>query len=127
MTKLEDGETYVMKVEALGNNCIEQGCDSLKLTNYGDLFDFNVQYTLSNIDSFLNVGIVDPVVDHSGHRWKLSYNGNPNPPDNYNVIYNDSIKIRFKLSNNSYYQQDGAPLVFDTILTHVGVRIADIE
>jgi len=125
MTKLENGQTYTMKVEKIGELC-NNFCDSLKYTNYGDLFDFTHVRTPANVDSFLYIGIVDPVIDKYGRRWKLSGTGNPNPPYNYNIIDNDSITIRFKMSNYNYYQQDGVPF-WDTIFTHAGVRIADIE
>lgn len=125
MRKLEDGQTYIMKVEKAGVLCTN--CDSLKYSNYGDLFYFTKLRTITDVDSQIQVGIINPISDKFGKRWKLSYDGNPYPPYNYNVRYGDSLKIRFKLSNYFYYQEDGVPLVFDTILTHVGVKIADVE
>jgi len=126
MTKLENGQTYTMKVEKVGELC-NNFCDSLKYTNYGDLFNFTYVRTPSTVDSILYVGIISPMVDKYGQRWKFSTHGNANPPYNHNLIYSDSIKITFKLSNMLYYQEDGVPMVFDTTITHVGVRIADIE
>lgn len=125
MRKLENGQTYLMKVETVGPLC-NNSCDSLKYTNYGDLFNFTQVRTLSNIDSMLYIGIINPLIDKSGYRWKVSSNGNPYPPFLHNVIYNDSIKITFKMSNIQYYVADGIPFQ-DTVFTHVGVRIAEIE
>jgi len=125
MTKLENGQTYTMKVEKVGELC--NNCDSLKYTNYGDLFDFTKKRSVTDVDSQLQIGIINPALDKYGYRWKLSYDGSPYPPYNYNVVYGDSIKIRYRLSNILYYQEDGVPLITDTFLTHVGVRIADIE
>lgn len=125
MRKLENGQTYTMKVEKAGVPC--NFCDSLKYTNYGDLFTFIKLRTPNSNDSLLDIGIVDPALDKFNHRWKLSRYGNSTPPYNNNIRYGDSLKISFKLSNYYYYQEDGVPLVFDTILTHVGVKIADVE
>jgi len=125
MTKLENGQIYLMKVEKVGELC-NNFCDSLKYTNYGDLFSFTHVRAPSAVDSFLYIGVVDPATDKFNRRWKLTTNGNPNPPYNYNVICGDSITIRFKMSNIYYYQEDGVPF-WDTVFTHVGVRIADIE
>lgn len=125
MRKLEDGQTYTMKVEKVGELCVN--CDSLKFTNYGNLFDILIKRNITDVDSELSVGIINPALDKYNKRWKLSNDGIVYPPYNYNVRYGDSLKIRFKLSNYLYYQEDGVPLVFDTILTHVGVKIADVE
>ena len=125
MTKLENGQTYTMKVKKVGELC-NNFCDSLKYTNYGDLFSFTKVRTPSSFDTLLNIGITNPAVDKNSNRWILSPHGNANPPYNHNVIYNDSIKITFKISNVQYYQEDGIPF-WDTVFTHVGVRIADIE
>lgn len=125
MTKLENGQVYLMKVEKMDTLC--NGCDSLRYTNYGDMFHFeNLRYPYI-MPNFLDIGILSPITDKYGRRWQLSRNGSPYPPYNYNMIINDSLTIRFKLSNYSYYQEDGVPLIFDTILTHVGRRIARIE
>lgn len=126
MTKLENGQTYTMMVEKVGDLC-NNFCDSLKYTNYGDLLNFTYVRTPTTVDSILYVGIVSPITDKYDRRWKFSNHGNSNPPYNHNLIYNDSIKITFKLSNLLYYQADSVPLVVDTILTHVGIKIADVE
>gem|GEM_PF-1154013 len=126
MTKLENGQTYTMKVEKVGELC-NNFCDSLKYTNYGDLFDFQLVRSPNANDSLLDIGLVNPAVDKFGYKWQISRDGISSPPDNYNVIFSDSIKIRFILNNYNYYQADGVPLVFDSVVTHVGVRIANIE
>jgi len=125
MTKLENGQVYEMKIEKVGELC--NNCDSLKYTNYGDLFHFIKKRAITDVDSQLQIGIINPLIDKNGKQWQISYDGSPYPPYNNNVVYRDSIKIRFILNNYPYYQQDGVPLVFDSVITHVGIRIADIE
>jgi hypothetical protein len=103
------------------------GCDSLRYTNYGEMFHFeNFRYP-NLLPNLLNISNLRLISDKYGRRWQLSGNGSPYPPFNYNMIINDSLTIRFKLSNYNYYQEDGVPLIFDTILTHVGRRVAQVE
>jgi hypothetical protein len=126
MTKLENGQVYLMKVEKMGELC--NWCDSLRYTNYGDMFNFeNIRIPYLYWNNYLNIGIHSPITDKYGRRWQLSCDGYNLPPDNYNMILNDSLKIRFKISNVQYYLEDGVPRVFDSVITHVGKRIAKIE
>ncbi len=126
MTKLENGQVYLMKVEKMGELC--NGCDSLRYTNYGDMFYFeNIRTPYLYWNNYLNIGILYPITDKYGRRWQLSNDGNPYEPYNFNRVVNDSLKIRFKISNVQYYLEDGVPRVFDSVITHVGKRIAKIE
>jgi hypothetical protein len=126
MTKPENGQVYYMKVEKMGDLC--NNCDSLKYTNYGDMFYFeNIRYPYLYWNNYLDIGILSPLTDKNGKRWQVSGNGSPYPPGNYNMIINDSLTIRFDISNVQYYIEDGAPYVFDSVITHVGKRVAKIE
>jgi len=126
MTKLENGEVYFMKVEKMDTLC--NWCDSLRYTNYGDMFHFeNLRYPYLWWNNYLDIGILSPITDKYGRRWQLSRNGSPYAPYNYNMIINDSLTIRFQISNVQYYLEDGVPRVFDSVITHVGRRVAQVE
>lgn len=117
---------YLMKIEKIGQQC--NGCDSLRFINYGDLFTFrNVRYAYAHLPGYIDINVIDPLTDKFGRRWKVTGVGNPNPPHNINVAVNDTLIIQFKLNNSAYFAEDGVPEVVDSIITHTGVRIADIE
>ncbi len=126
MTKLENGQVYLMKVEKMGDLCV--GCDSLRFINYGDLFNFkNVRIPYADWSNYLDAGYINPITNKHGKRWKLNRYGSIYEPEFCNMVRGDSIKICFTLSNQQYYQEDNVPLIEDSALIHVGKRIARVQ
>lgn len=121
MTKLENGQTYLMIIDTMGNNHLNG--DSISILNFGDNFNLKFQFIPTNDSNEIYYNTYTEITDKNGMRWDLYPNGLPSSPYYCNAVWGgDSIKIQFKLSNYYYYQEDGVPLVFDTIITHVGVK-----
>jgi hypothetical protein len=122
MTKLENGATYTMSIDTVGDHCDCNNCDSMDIINFADLFNLRFNYQCYIPSYQLVVPFFNPAIDKYGHKWHLTwgYNG-PDAPTHYNAIYGDSIKISFRIDNILYYAADGVPYL-DTIYTHVGIR-----
>ncbi len=117
MTKLENGQQYVMEIDTLGGSCSGSGCSFIIFENFGDLFDFDQIFYSMNPENQLQIVPQIPLLDKQGYRWKVSSEWGTS----CNAIYGDSIKICFKINNILYYAEDGVSYQ-ELILTHVGER-----
>lgn len=82
------------------------GRDSMLILNYADTFDLRIlheRYWTSNV---LDIGVHFPAFDQAGHRWAL-FDGSAE--NGFNRLINDTIRLRFTMSNIVFYFEDGVP------------------
>lgn len=80
--------------------------DSIRFENFDGEFTFtSEQQEWSNIPMGVTIGGGDMLYDSNNKRWKL-YGASWL---DYNVFYNDTIKLRFNKTNINYYIEDLTP------------------
>jgi len=81
------------------------GRDSLLISNYADTFNLSILHESYWATPVLNIGPFFPAYDQSGNRWALFHSGE----EFENTLGNDTIVLRYKLSNIAFYVDDGVP------------------
>lgn len=95
---------YEMNITHIQGN--QEHIDSLYFENFDDKFSIsNWQSPWPLSDTYINVGVHDPIIDKHGKRWHLFQETN----ENYNTLNNDTIRLRFWKSNILYYLTDVTP------------------
>jgi hypothetical protein len=107
---------YEMKISHLQGN--QENTDSLYFENFDDIFSFSYwQSPWSLSDTYINVGVHNPIMDKYGKRWHLFQETN----ENYNTLINDTIRLRFWKSNIQYYLTDVTPY-FEGFAEQIAVK-----
>ncbi len=110
---------YDMEIVHIYNDSAK--IDTLVYLNLNDRFEiFSRQYFLpNNADPFfIRIGPEDTVSDKYNKRWQLITYGQS---DGCNIWKNDTIKMKFGLTNIKYWIEDAAPYL-DTVITQVAVK-----
>ena len=99
---------YEMEIKHnLGVNQFGLTVDSLIFKNFDGGFNFSqYQNNASNSpETFMDIGVHNPITDTFGKRWYLFV-----PTDtNFNTLINDTIILRFEKDNILYYLEDLVP------------------
>lgn len=96
--------------------------DCLDLVNFANEFNFKNQFNCGIISTYLSLGILYPITNHSGKRYNLTINNeNPNTPYLENNLKNDTIVFYFRKKNLQYYFDDGVSYE-DAYHTHIAVK-----
>lgn len=115
--------------DTLGNYLYEMGIshihndsnntDSLHFDNYGNLFNITCyQSPWSGIpEGYIEIGSKNPIEDKYSKRWDLSQATNLD----YNVLINDTLKLRYRRVNILYYLEDISPYC-DTTIIEIAVK-----
>ncbi len=91
---------YAFTVSKFDNS----GGDSLLLSNYADTFDLKISHERYWTKDHMDIGIWFPATDQAGHRWALF---GASIEDGYNVLNDDTIRLRFTQDNIAFYFEDG--------------------
>lgn len=89
--------------------------DSLEFVNIHNNFKFGWQQNKaieSDNKYFVVLGIHDSLTDSNGNTWEFLDAG----IQPYNIFENDTIKLRYKLSNCNYYLADQVPFSYPTFV-----------
>ncbi|TNF47776.1 MAG: hypothetical protein EP305_06935 [Bacteroidetes bacterium] len=108
---------YEMTIDHIYNTLDDS--DSLKFSNYGNLFSFTkYQSKASNIPNFyINIGSQNPILDKYGKRWHLFQETD----FNFNVLNNDTIILKYHRENMLYYISDLVQF-YDTTIIEIAVK-----
>lgn len=89
--------------------------DSLEFENINNNFKIGWQQNKvyeSDNEYFVVLGHHDSISDSNGNTWTFLSAGIPP----YNIFENDTIKLRYKLSNCNYYLTEQVPFSYPTIV-----------
>jgi hypothetical protein len=108
---------YKMSITHIYND--SNNTDSLHFENYGDLFTMTCyQSPWSGIpEGYIEIGANNPIVDKFENKWALYQATNLD----YNVLINDTLKLRYRRVNILYYLEDITPYC-DTTIIEIAVK-----
>ncbi len=112
---------YDMEIVHIYNDSAK--IDTLVYLNLNDRFEiFSRQYFLpNNVNPFsISIGPEDPIFDKQNNRWDLFPLGDY-PTESFNVWKNDTIIMKYRLTNIKYWIEDATPYL-DTIIKQVAVK-----
>ena len=90
------------------------------LHNQFNLYSWQ-SYLPNNVNPFsIFIGPEDPILDKQNNRWDLFPLGDY-PIESFNVWKNDTILMKYSLTNIKYWIEDVAPYL-DTVITQVAVK-----
>ncbi len=93
-------------------------CDSLFIENFAGKFDVGFWNSRYNTDYNYFSFQYDSITDYDGYSWSVFVSGD----ETYNAYpKNDTILLKFQLSNIQYYLQEGQ-LYFDCVCEHIAVK-----
>lgn len=95
-------------IHSTGYNIYGNLEDSIKFVNFDGQFQFTTaQFTPppSNLPMIVTIGGSDTLYDTNGKRWKLWGGIYPD----YNYFHDDTIPIRFQITNINYWMEDLTP------------------
>lgn len=105
---------YEMNISKFGSG----GRDSLLIENYADTFDLRVLHERYWDQEFLQIGAFFPAIDHGGYRWSL---WGATGEDGSNTLAQDTIPLKFNMSNLAFYWDDGVPF-FSCVCEQIAVK-----
>ena len=80
--------------------------DSLRFNNFNDDFVFTQKQNSDEVSDPVTIGVHNPIVDWNGNSWQLS---GPSISSKDNRLIDDTLFLRFNLTNIQYYLQDLVP------------------
>lgn len=108
---------YEMSISHIHTNLNNR--DSLFFQNLNDNYNFGRQqpYSIAIYNNFFQFGHHELLFDNQNNRWKMIDVANL-PFNNY---YNDTIKLKFRITNINYYLEDLVPYC-DTTKIQIAVK-----
>jgi len=101
------GYLYDMSIEYIsGEDGSGKEIDSLRFNKFNNDFVFTQKQNSYKISDPINIGVHNPILDWSGNSWQLS---GPSTSPKDNRLINDTLFLRYNLTNIQYYLQDLVP------------------
>ena len=111
---------YLYDMSISHSHNFSNNTDSLYFENLDDNFDFSslqLNFGSGVSEYFITIGPQDTIYDNANNRWKLLAIADVN----FNTLINDTIKMKYRITNINYYLSDLVPYC-DTTKIQIAVK-----